>query len=151
MIGYCYLEHFDLINKSSEPSWLAVGWNTEGRDWKRRYLKVLCGVFGLMNRHAGQEQWKNNCSIYRGPFNRRGSSVSLTGTHSICYPELSPSSVLEIGLWVITTCFQLCAGSHMMLRCLYVYVWRPRWFFSVADKVLSNYPFNCLCDVKMCS
>lgn len=93
MIGYSYLELCDLIKKSSEANWLAVRVNVEDCDWKLRYLKVVCGVSGLMYRQAGWEQWKNNCYIYRDPFNRRGSSVSLTGAHSnSCYHELqSPS------------------------------------------------------------
>lgn len=100
LIGYSYLEHSDMMLRSSEALWLAAQVNTEGRDWKPSYLKGLRGVLGLMYRRVGSEQWKNNCSIYKGPFNRRGSSVSL---HS---QEVSPSQHL------IHTQLPLCTLSY---------------------------------------
>lgn len=70
--------------KPSEALWLASELNVFDCDWKLRYLKGLRGVFRLMYGQVGPAQWKNNCSIYKGPFSRRGSSVSLTGTQTAC-------------------------------------------------------------------
>lgn len=100
LIGYSYLELSDMMPRSSEALWLAARVNTGGRDWKPSYLKGLRGVFGLMYGQVGSEQWKNNCSIYKGPFNRRGSSVS---SHS---QEVSPSQHL------IHTQLPLCTLSY---------------------------------------
>lgn len=75
--------------------WWTVVVNIGDCDWTVDSLTGLRGVLGLMYRQVGPEQWKNNCSIYKGPFNRRGSSASLTGTQtvgpSLCYQELVPS------------------------------------------------------------
>ncbi len=127
LIGYSYLEHSDMMVKSSEALWLASEVNMDNCDWKLGYLHGLCGVFGLMYRQVGSEQWKNNCSIYKGPFNRRGSSVSLTGTQTACPPATMNSLHHKIrsGLW--TTCFLLFTCCHIKQRCLksFLNVLRP--------------------------
>lgn len=97
--------------KSSEAAWLAAEVNAEDCDWKPRHLKGPCGVFGAMRGQAGSEQWKNNCSIYKGPLNGRGSSVSppgaQTASRSSCYHELTPSPHLIRTQSLRATCFLL--------------------------------------------
>lgn len=53
---------------------------------------LLC----VMRGRVGWEQWKNISSIYKGPFNRRGSSMSLAGTRAVRQPVLSPPPPLFI-------------------------------------------------------
>lgn len=97
-----WLQLFRAFWYDAEVIWRSlIGyWHYYGGLWLEvEYLKGLCGVFGLTDRQVGSEQWKNNCSIYKGPFNRRGSSVSLTGTQTVslssCYHELTLYKFIE--------------------------------------------------------
>lgn len=49
----------------------------------------------LMYRRVGPEQRKNNWSIYKGPFNSRGSSVPLRGKESVCLHHKITSGLVE--------------------------------------------------------
>lgn len=78
----------------SHPAAVRLG--CRAGSWLEAEVSIKGFLLCVMRRRVGWEQWKNIGSIYKGPFNRRGSSVSLAGTWAVRQPVLPPPSPLSI-------------------------------------------------------
>lgn len=75
---------------------VAVRLGCRAGSWLEAEVSIKGFLLCVMRGWVGWEQWKNISSIYKGPFNRRGSSVSLAGTRAVRQPVLPPPPPLSI-------------------------------------------------------
>lgn len=78
----------------SHPAAVRLG--CRAGSWLEAEVSIKGFLLRVMRGRVGWEQWKNISSIYKGPFNRRGSSVSLAGTWAVRQPVLPPPPPLSI-------------------------------------------------------
>lgn len=103
LIGHSYLERSDMMMKSSERLWLAAEVNMEGSDWMLRYLKGLCGVFGLM---LDQSSGKITALFIKAHLTEQGHLCpSQEHKQSACPAATMNSLYHKIRSGLITTCF----------------------------------------------
>lgn len=77
----------------SHPAAVRLG--CRAGSWLEAKVSIKGFLLRVMRGRVGWEQWKNISSIYKGPFNRRGSSVSLAGTRAVRQPVLPPPPPLS--------------------------------------------------------
>lgn len=115
LIGYSYLEHFDMMVKSFEGHRLAVEVNIGNCDWMLRYLKGLCGGFCLM---LDQSSGKITALFIKAHLTEQGHLCpSQEYKQSACPAATMKFTLSQDQIWIHFYLFLPSAHCHMKQSC----------------------------------